>query len=142
MSDLVDRLVKDKNVNFSRGGKYPMTPERVGHLKQQFFTLALAIDKGREAYKGKSMLGAHKGMGITDAEYNAFLDDLEQVLREHNVAPLDILLARKLVESKREDIVENQGKAAGQPGEAPPRAGPPAGGGGGWGWWIRWLTGL
>jgi hemoglobin len=125
ISDLVDRLVKDDRVNLSRGGKYPMTEDRVQHLKRQFFDLALAIEKGREAYKGKSMLEAHKGMGITDGEYDAFLDDLHQVLRAHNVGLLDVLLIQKLLESKREDIVEKPGRPAGPRGEAPPKAVPP-----------------
>jgi hemoglobin len=119
---LVDRLVKDERVNFSRGGKYPMTEEKLKQLKQQFFDLAVATSKGKGAYKGRSMLDAHQGMGITDAEYDAFLDVLTQVLREYNVGAVEILLLRELVENKREDIVEKPRKASDLPREAPRKA--------------------
>jgi hemoglobin len=123
ISDLIDRAVKDERVNFSRGGKYPMTEEKIKHLKQQFFDLALAaLGKGQGAYKGKSMLEVHKRMGITDSEFDAFLDVLTKVLRENNVAPLDILLIQKALESKREDIVEKPHKASDRAREAPPKA--------------------
>jgi hemoglobin len=125
MDALVDRVVQDARVNFSRGGKYRMDEEKIKSLKQQFFDLAIAVGKDKAAYKGRSMLDAHKGMGITDSEFDAFVDDLQQVLRAHNVGPLDVVLIRKLVESKREDIVERPRNVTAPPPEGAPKAAPP-----------------
>ncbi len=111
VNDLIDRLVKDERVNLSRNGRFPMTDERIRHLKKQFLDLALATGKGGAAYKGKTMIEAHKGMGITDSEFDAFLDDLDRVLRD-NVGPADVFFIKQLVESKRADIVEKPGKAS------------------------------
>lgn len=40
---------------------------------------------GPQAYSGKDMLEAHKGMNISEAEYMAVLDDILAALREHEV---------------------------------------------------------
>lgn len=118
VEDLVDEAVKDKRVNFSRNGKYPMDAKRVAHLKAQFLTLARAIAKSDGSYKGKSMIDAHKGMGITDKEFDAFLEDFEKVLKKNNVKPYIILVLTKLMETKRKDIVEDRRPARRAPGGA------------------------
>jgi hemoglobin len=105
VSEIVDLAVKDKRVNFSRDGRYPMTPEKVQALKDSFFSLASAIATGKP-YEGKSMLDIHRRMGITDAEFDAFVEDVATVLKDNmdNEKARRILL--DLVETKRKDIVE------------------------------------
>jgi hemoglobin len=113
MSDLTDLLVKDKRVNLSRNGKYLKTKAEIDALKRQFVTLASAVGKGKEEYKGRTMLDAHKGMGITDDEFDAFVEDLGKALLKNNVKPTTIFLLKQLVENKRKDIVEKPRKNAG-----------------------------
>ena len=119
VDEIVDKAVKDERVNFSRDGKYPMTPEKIQALKDSFFALASAIGNGKE-YKGKSMLDAHKGMGITDAEFDAFIEDVAAVLKDNmdNEKARRILL--DLVETKRKDIVEKPRQGARPVGQARP----------------------
>jgi hemoglobin len=113
MGDLVDLLVKDKRVNLSRNGKYLKRPAEIAALKRQFVALASAAGKGKEQYEGKTMLDAHKGMGITDDEFDAFVEDLEKALLKNNVEPEAILVVKRLVEDKRTDIVEKPRKNVG-----------------------------
>jgi len=40
-------------------------------------------------YTGKSMKDAHKAMKITEAEFNALVEDLAMSLDKHNVAVAD-----------------------------------------------------
>jgi truncated hemoglobin YjbI len=115
MDKLIDRLADDKSVNFSRDGKYPMDPERKMRLKEQFFELTSAIGKDAGAYKGKSLIDAHKEMGITDAEYDAFVKDVDKVLSEEGVNPGVVQLVKTLLERKRKEIVGKPGKAASAP---------------------------
>jgi hemoglobin len=115
MDELIDRLIEDKRVNFSRNGQYLKTPAEIAALKRQFVALASAVGKGKHPYKGRSMLDAHKGMGITDAEFNAFVEDLETVLHNNNVKRTTIILLKQLVESKRKDIVEKPQKNGEKP---------------------------
>jgi hemoglobin len=119
MDQLIDRLIEDKRVNFTRDGKYLNTPAEIAALKGQFVALAIAVCTGKD-YKGRSMFDAHKGMGITDAEFNAFVEDLGTVLRRNEVKPATIILLKELVESKRKDIVEKPEKVGGPVKQAKP----------------------
>lgn len=57
-------------------------------------------------YDGKSMKDAHKGMGITEAQWNAFVEDLTIALKTHGV---DDALSKELldtmVQQTKADIV-------------------------------------
>ncbi|MGR4068596.1 group 1 truncated hemoglobin [Halomonas sp. LR3S48] len=54
-----------------------------GHLRQ-FLTFG---GGGPGEYHGKSMLEAHRGMNISEAEYMAAIDDILAVLDKHGVDP-------------------------------------------------------
>jgi truncated hemoglobin YjbI len=118
VKDLLDTVINNPKVNFSRNGVYKMTDERVKELNEKFVALTSAIGKGPYPYKGKSMLAGHKDMGITDDEFDHFLQDLDLVLRRHKVQPGDIVLIRKLMDNIRKDIVENPRKADSPPADA------------------------
>ncbi|HEY6459108.1 MAG TPA: group 1 truncated hemoglobin, partial [Polyangiaceae bacterium] len=55
------------------------------------------------AYEGKSMKDAHKGMGIGEAQWNAFIEDLTIALKTHGV---DDALSKELL-----DALDKQTKA-------------------------------
>lgn len=63
-----------------RAAKKPLA--ELTRLAIEFFATGLS---GLATYDGLSMPDAHAGMGITDAEYVAVLDDILAALQRHNV---------------------------------------------------------
>jgi len=60
-------------------------PERLDELKGLLATFLEAGSGGPAAYSGKSMSEAHRGMNISASEYMAAIDDIMQVLTQHEV---------------------------------------------------------
>jgi hemoglobin len=52
------------------------------------------------------MKSAHKGMKITDAEFDAFAEHLKKALEKNGAAPDDVKTVMGVAESTRKDIVE------------------------------------
>ncbi|MCL9817999.1 group I truncated hemoglobin [Natronocalculus amylovorans] len=65
-----------------------------------------AVAGGPVEYSGSDMETAHKGMGITDAEFDATADHLDAALREFDVPKKERTDVLAAVASYREDIVE------------------------------------
>jgi hemoglobin len=61
---------------------------------------------GPYPYRGKSMKEAHRGMGITNAEFDAFAADLKKALEKNGVSAADIEPLMHAVDVTRADIVE------------------------------------
>jgi hemoglobin len=107
IDDLVQAVIDDPNVNFFRGRKNHFTPEQKENFKTQLLKLASNVSDGPlPKYSGKTMQEIHKGMGITDAEFAAFITQLEKALAEHGVKPGDAAELVQLVNSTRKSIVE------------------------------------
>jgi hemoglobin len=60
---------------------------------------------GPNLYKGKDMLGTHKGMNISPAEFMAVLDDALIALRENDVGQREQEEVLFILHSMREDIL-------------------------------------
>ena len=58
------------------------SPAELTRLAIEFFATGLS---GLATYDGRSMPEAHAGMGITEAEYIAVLDDILAALQRHNI---------------------------------------------------------
>lgn len=58
---------------------------RVAALRQNLIDQVCAGSGGPCVYTGRSMLDAHKGMGISEAEFNALVGDLVFSLDRHKV---------------------------------------------------------
>ena len=54
------------------------------------------------------MVEIHKGMGITDAEFDAFMGHLTAALKKNGVGPAEAASFAKKIEGTRPDIVEKQ----------------------------------
>ena len=55
-------------------------PKRLAKFKKNLVDQICQASGGPCKYKGKSMKAAHRGMGITDADFNALVDDLVKAL--------------------------------------------------------------
>ena len=75
---------------------------------------------GQRRYMGKSVKDAHKGMGITEAEFNAFVDDLKKAMEKNNAKLNDVIEVVNIVEASHKDVVESNGPAGGIPLAPPP----------------------
>jgi hemoglobin len=70
--------------------------------------LVSSVTGGPLKYTGKSMKDAHKGMGITDKEFDATVADLKEALKINSVNEADAKELLAIVESTRKDIVEEK----------------------------------
>jgi hemoglobin len=59
-------------------------------------------------YEGKDMKTVHRGMGISEAEFNALAGHLEAALRKHNVPRAEMDEVMKIAASTAPDIVEKK----------------------------------
>ena len=120
VDDLADVVTKDPKVDFFRGGKVKLDAAQVAHLKQMVVEQISSITGGPLAYEGKDMVEVHKNMGITNAQFDAFVKDFKEVLRKNNVDPKDIDDLVSKVEGTRKEIVRP--KPAGGAGDKKPIA--------------------
>ncbi len=105
VDDLADVVTKDPKVDFVRGGRYKPTAEEVTHMKRMIVEQISSATGGPLTYEGKDMLAVHKDMGITNVQFNAFVQDFKDVLSKNNVNPKDADDLVRKVEATRNDIV-------------------------------------
>jgi hemoglobin len=79
IDDFVANVAADKRIN----ARFAKTD--IPHLKQMLVDQVCQATGGPCTYTGKSMRDAHKGMKITEAEFNALVEDLTLSLDKHNV---------------------------------------------------------
>jgi hemoglobin len=60
---------------------------------------------GPQKYTGRSMKDSHKDLMITAAEWEAFLDDLQQTLDKFAVPHAEQAEIKAIIDSTRADIV-------------------------------------
>jgi hemoglobin len=121
-NDWVDRAMADPRVNWKRlgvksggvlgvGGKdmsWNPTPAKVDEMKKhivQFFSLSTG---GPTFYDGRDMKGRYKGMGVTNAEFDAAVGDLKIALETLRVQTQEQKELLAIVESTRPMIVEER----------------------------------
>ncbi|RDC67468.1 hypothetical protein DLJ49_21020 [Rhodovulum sp. 12E13] len=81
-------------------------PERVAEIKQHTCAFLSEGSGGPDTYHGRSMDQAHRGMGITDAEYNAAADDILATLARHGHGAATRAEVGAMLEALRDEIVE------------------------------------
>src|SRR4029453_16834081 len=88
VDDFVARGASDPRVNFARAGtanEWKATPENVAKVKQGLLSFFSQATGGPKNYHGRDMKTAHRGMKITDAEFNALAEDLKASLQKFSV---------------------------------------------------------
>jgi hemoglobin len=105
VDDFIDRIMDDPRLNanpavqeahhrVSRAGFKYLVTEQVCHATG-----------GPQRYTGRSMHDSHAHLGITAAEWQAFLDDLRQTFDKFGVPSAERQELLAIVESTRKDIV-------------------------------------
>ena len=104
---VVDTFVKnvaaDKRINkqFAK-----TTGPRLEHFKAALVDQICEATGGDCKYAGKNMKDAHKGMKITEAQFNALVEDLKMALEEKGVGEGERTDLFALLAPMKDDIVE------------------------------------
>ncbi len=106
VDEFVNAAAKDPKVNFFRDPTHVASKEEVAELKKSLVAFVSSATFGPIKYTGKSMKEAHKGMKITDEEFNAAKEDLKAALEKNGVKGEDEKAVLDTVEGTRKDIVE------------------------------------
>jgi hemoglobin len=88
ISNIVDDIVEAHLSNpaiRARFLPYLDDPDTVAKVKRNTCDFLGAGSGGPEAYTGRSMLDAHRGMNISVQEYMAAIDDILSVLDKHRI---------------------------------------------------------
>lgn len=100
--DFVALMAADPRVNARFKGLQPAAVERLkSHLADQI----CEATGGPCAYLGRDMKTTHKGMRITEAEWNAGIENLNRALDKHNVPPGEKLELLGKLAPMKPDIV-------------------------------------
>jgi hemoglobin len=110
VDDFVALSAANPKVNFTRKGtsmEWQATDENVAKLKEHLVDfLSVAFGATDAKYEGRDMKSAHKGMGITQAEFDALAADLKAALEKHKVPQAEMDEVMKIAASTAPDIVE------------------------------------
>jgi len=108
IDEFVEAAATDPKVNFDRDGKYKLDEATVTKLKKSLVEMVSEASGGDLKYTGKSMKDVHKGMGITDAEFDASKTLLKKAMENNGVKAPDVQAVLGAVEKTRADIVEKK----------------------------------
>ena len=113
VDDFIDRIMVDSRLNANPRvdeAHYRVSPAGFKYLVTEMVCWAAG---GPQKYTGRSMYESHKEMKITAAEWEAFMDDLQQTLDKFGVPEQEQTELKAIVESTRADIVVKPGATAG-----------------------------
>ena len=122
VDDFVPRALADPRVNWGRNGvtsgkwysfthrsiEWNASPENTEKLKthlEQFLALATG---GPTKYEGREMKQVHKGMKISNAEFDAAVGDLQATLDKLGLSTPDQKELLAIIESTRPQVVEQR----------------------------------
>src|SRR5438093_1892756 len=85
VEDLVDRVMADPRLNANP--RVDEAHHRVSAAGFKYFVteLVCSTSGGPQTYSGRSMGDSHRHLGITDGEWEAFMDDVQQTLDKFGV---------------------------------------------------------
>lgn len=84
VDDVVKAHMENPTIN-ARFLPYVDKPETVQQVKQHMCDFLGAGTGGPETYAGRSMPDTHRGMDISDVEYDAAVDDIMSTLESHGI---------------------------------------------------------
>jgi len=105
VDEFVGRVAADGRIN----GFFQETasdPNRLAAFKGKLVDQICEASGGPCKYTGKDMKSAHQGMGISEADFNALVEDLVGALDKFKVAPVDKQTLLGVLGPMKKDIVE------------------------------------
>ena len=96
----------DPKLNFTRGGQYKLDEKGVERMEQLLVEYVSAAGGGPLKYTGRDFTTVHKGMKITDAEFDVLMDHLRATLKKHKISEREARELAAIVEKTRKEIVE------------------------------------
>jgi hemoglobin len=102
----VDLVTTNPKVNYTRDGRYPLNDERLKSAKRAALEFISAATGGPHPYSGRSIREIHKGMRISNHEFNAAVADFQRALEDNGVSPELVHAAVGMVNATRSRIVE------------------------------------
>jgi hemoglobin len=84
VDEFVNNVANDNRINKFFGAA-ANDPKRLATFKSNLVDQICQGTGGPCKYRGKNMEAAHKGMGITDADFDALVEDLVAALNKFNV---------------------------------------------------------
>jgi hemoglobin len=108
VDDFIASAAADPKVDFTRGGKYKFDPLKTEDLKKKLVEMISEATGGPLKYTGRDMKTVHKGMGITNEEFDATAGHLKAALEKNGVKPAEVNAVMTVVGSMRKDIVEGK----------------------------------
>ncbi|HEX6933400.1 MAG TPA: group 1 truncated hemoglobin [Streptosporangiaceae bacterium] len=106
---VVDRELKDNRIN----RKFARTNE--DRLIKEFVDLICQATGGPRKYTGRDMTQAHHNMGVTNGEFQAFVEDVVAVLNDFKVGAAERDELLNILAPLREEIVEVDAGQTGTP---------------------------
>ena len=105
VDDLIDRVMADPRLNANP--RVDEAHHRVSAAGFKYFVTELVCweSGGPQTYSGRSMGDSHRHLMITNEEWLAFIDDLQQALDKFGVPQPEQEELQAIVESTRESIV-------------------------------------
>lgn len=111
LEKVVDAFTKNLAANDVTKKRFAKLPkDRLEAMKKKMVDQLCKESGGDCEYTGKSMKDAHKGMKITEAEWNAMVKALHAALEEHGVGETEQSDVLALLAPMRDDIVEQKKK--------------------------------
>ena len=108
VDEFVAKAAANPKVNFTRNGTWKASDAAVKTLKMHLVAFLGNAFGGPQKYTGRSMKDAHKGMAITQAEFDALAADLRAVLEANKVPQQEVSEIMKIASSTAPDIVEKK----------------------------------
>ena len=105
VDDFIDRIMVDSRLNANPRvdeAHHRVSPAGFKYLVTEMVCWAAG---GPQKYTGRSMYESHKEMKITAAEWEAFMDDLQQSLGKFKVPAPEQMELKAIVQSTYGDIV-------------------------------------
>lgn len=105
VDEFVGRVAADNRIN----GFFKETasdPNRLAGFKGKLVDQICEASGGPCKYTGKDMKSAHQGMRISEADFNALVEDLVGALDKFKVAPADKQTLLGVLGPMKKDIVE------------------------------------
>jgi hemoglobin len=105
VDDLIDRVMSDARLNANP--RVDEAHHRVSAAGFKYFVTELVCREagGPQTYSGRTMGDSHRHLMITDEEWQAFMDDLQQALNRFEVPQPEQDEVKAIVESTKDAIV-------------------------------------